>query len=213
MRGRIRLTAVGDIWLQTEGGRHPFEEVGHLVRDKDILFGNLETALSETGERAEKHHVIATSPDAARYLADAGFDILSVANNHAGDLGAEGFRNTLDALTSRGILPVGDRREPAIIERNGVSVGFIGYATGRSPRGVSINRLVEEDIVRDIASLAGECDHIAVSLHWGVEMAPYPSPAQIDLARRLVDAGATLILGHHAHTIQAIERYHGGLIA
>ncbi len=207
--------AVGDIWLRTGGGRHPFWEVRHLLEGKDILFGNLETALSVTGERARKHHVIASPPDATRYLVDAGFDILSVANNHAGDLGAEGLGNTMHVLESRGILPVGVTAPPVIMERNGLSIGFAGYTTGRvTPSGgVSVNRLVEKEVVRDIVSLAGRCDHIAISLHWGTEMACYPSPEQIDLAHRFIDAGATLILGHHSHTMQALERYNGGLIA
>lgn len=217
---KLKLMAVGDIWLQTGNDRHPFEEILHILRNKDLLFGNLETALSETGERARKHHVIASPPEAARYLTDAGFDVLSVANNHSADLGAEGLQNTLHALEAHEILPIGasaspDRQRPVIVERNGISVGFAGYTTGRATvfDGISVNRLVEEDIVLDIASLAGRCDHIAVSLHWGTEMAYYPSPQQIDLAHRLVDAGATLILGHHSHTMQAVERYHGGLIA
>jgi hypothetical protein len=217
---KLRLIAVGDVWVRTANHQYPFGEVEHLLRDKDILFGNLETTLSDTGKPAEKHHVIFTCPDAARYLKEAGFDVMSVANNHSGDLGAEGFRNTLDALERHGIVAVGgsatrERQEPVVIERNGVSIGFAGYTIGKLAiaREVSVNRLVEEDVFRDIAALKGRCDHIAVSLHWGTEMAYYPSPEQIDLAHRLVDAGATLILGHHPHTMQAIERYHGGLIA
>lgn len=217
---KLRLMAVGDIWLQTGNDRHPFGEILHILRDKDLLFGNLETALSETGERARKHHVISSPPEAAGYLADAGFDLLSVANNHTADLGAEGLQNTLHALKAHRILPIGasassDRQRPVVVERNGISIGFAGYTTGRTAvfDGISVNRLVEEDIIADIASLAGRCDHIAVSLHWGTEMAYYPSPRQIDLAHRLIDAGATLILGHHSHTMQAVERYHGGLIA
>lgn len=217
---RVRLMAVGDIWLQTEGGRHPFEEVAHILKDGDILFGNLETALSERGDPARKHHVISSPPETARYLVDAGFTILSVANNHSADLGVEGLISTLQALESRGILPLGasvspGRQEPPIIEKNGITVGFAGYTTGRIAihEGALVNRLVEKDIMADITSLAGRYDHIVVSLHWGTEMASYPSPRQIDLAHRLIDAGATLILGHHSHTMQAIERYHGGLIA
>ena len=217
---RLKLIATGDIWARTADHRYPFGEVDHLFQDKDILFGNLETALSDTGEAAEKHHVIFTSPDAAQYLEEAGFDLMSVANNHSGDLGVEGFRNTLRALEQRGIVAIGgsattERQEPIIIERNDISVGFFAYTTGKLAisREVSVNRLIEEDILRDIGALAGRCDHIAISLHWGTEMAYYPSPEQIELAHRLIDAGATLILGHHSHTIQAIERYHGGLIA
>ena len=214
------MIAAGDIWVRTADHRYPFEEVDHLLQDKDILFGNLETTLSDTGKPAEKHHVIFTSPDAARHLEAAGFDVMSVANNHSGDLGVEGFRNTLDALERRGILAIGgsasaDRQEPVIIERNGISIGFAAYTTGKLAisREISVNRLVEEDILADIATLAGRCDHIAISLHWGTEMAYYPSPEQIELAHRLIDAGATLILGHHSHTMQAVERYNGGLIA
>jgi poly-gamma-glutamate capsule biosynthesis protein CapA/YwtB (metallophosphatase superfamily) len=216
----LKLMAAGDIWLQTMNGQHPFEKVLHALRDKDLLFGNLETTLSERGERAEKHHVISAPPRAAQYLLDAGFDVVSVANNHSADLGVEGFSDTLAALETRGILPLGgsmvqDRQEPVIVERKGISVGFAGYTTGRfsSAHGFTVNRLIEEDILADIAFLTGRCDHIVISLHWGTEMAYYPSPRQIRLAHRLVDAGATLILGHHPHTMQAIERYRGGLIA
>lgn len=217
---KLRLIAVGDIWVRTANHQHPFGVVGHILQDKDILFGNLETTLSDTGKPAEKHHVIFTCPDAARYLKEAGFDVISIANNHSGDLGAEGFRNTLDALDRQDIVAIGgsateDRQEPVIIERNGILIGFAAYTIGKLAisREISINRLVEEDILNDIASLAGRCDHIVISLHWGTEMAYYPSPEQIDLAHRLIDAGATLILGHHPHTMQAIERYRGGLIA
>ncbi len=216
----LKLMAAGDIWLQTMNGQHPFEKVLHALRDKDLLFGNLETTLSERGERAEKHHVISAPPRAAQYLLDAGFDVVSVANNHSADLGVEGFSDTLAALETRGILPLGgsmvqDRQEPVIVERKGISVGFAGYTTGRfsSAHGFTVNRLIEEDILADIAFLTGRCDHIVISLHWGTEMAYYPSPRQIRLAHRLIDAGATLILGHHPHTMQAIERYRGGLIA
>ena len=217
---KLRLTATGDIWVRTANHQYPFGKVGHLLEDKDVLFGNLETTLSDTGEPVEKHHVIFTCPDAARYLKEAGFDVMSVANNHSGDLGAEGFKNTLDALERREILAIGgsateDRQEPVILERNGVSIGFAGYTIGKLAisREVSVNRLVEEEVFRDIASLKGRCDHIAISLHWGTEMAYYPSPEQIALAHQFIDAGATVILGHHPHTMQAIERYHGGLIA
>ncbi|MDN7026091.1 CapA family protein [Methanoculleus sp. FWC-SCC1] len=216
----VRLVAAGDVWLQTKYGRHPFAQVRKILADKDILFANLETALSMEGERAEKHHVIAAPPENAAYLKEAGFDIVSVANNHTLDMGATGFANTLDALAARGIASTGGStpRHPsahAVLERSGIQIGFLGYTIGRSvpPPGTVVNRLVEEKIVADIRALRESCDHVAVSLHWGVELVYYPSPWQIRLAHRLVDAGATLILGHHPHTIQAVERYRGGLIA
>lgn len=216
----VKLMAVGDIWLQTVNGSHPFKHVRHLLKDKDILFGNLETALSTEGEPAPKHHVIAAPPDRVSYLTDAGFDVVSVANNHTLDMGGLGFSNTLDALVGSGIGFVGGStsRYPsshAVFERNGVQIGLLGYTIGRGamPAGIAVNRLIEDRMVSEIRALKRLCDHVAVSLHWGVELVHHPSPRQIRLARSLVDAGATLILGHHPHTIQAMERYHGGLIA
>ncbi len=216
----VRLVAVGDIWLQTVNGSHPFEHVRNLLANKDILFGNLETALSTEGEPAPKHHVIAVPPARASYLTDAGFDVVSVANNHTLDMGALGFSNTLKTLAGSGIGFVGGStsRYPsshAVFERNGMQIGFLGYTLGRGamPAGVFVSRLIEERMVSEIRALKQSCDHVAVSLHWGTELVYYPSPEQIRLARSLVDAGATLILGHHPHTIQAVERYHGGLIA
>jgi hypothetical protein len=216
----VRLIAAGDVWLQTKRDRRPFDLVRGILADKDILFANLETTLSTEGERAEKHHVIFTPPGQASYLKETGFDVVSVANNHTLDMGPTGFANTLEALAATGIAFAGGStvRHPsadAVIERSGMRIGFLAYTIGRFalPPGTVVNKLVEEKIVADIRALKKSCDHVAVSLHWGVELVFYPSPEQVRLAHRLIDAGATLILGHHPHTIQAVERYRGGLIA
>jgi len=218
--GTITLNAVGDIWLRTGPERHPFMQVSDVLRNCDILFGNLETTLSNEGEPAKKHHVISVSPERAAYLKEAGFNILSIANNHTLDRGAVGLARTLRTLNENGIAYAGGsvKEYPdshAILKRNGITVGFLAYTNGRglSLPGASVNRLVEGQVLQDIRSLADACDHVAVSLHWGSECVYYPSPEQIGLARRCIDAGASLILGHHPHTMQAIERYHGGLIA
>jgi hypothetical protein len=218
--GSLKLNAVGDIWLRTGHNRHPFAQVDTLLHECDILFGNLETTLSDEGEPAKKHHVISVPPERAAYLKEAGFDILSVANNHTLDRGAEGFTRTLHTLDENGIAHAGGSApgypdSHAILERHGITVGFLAYTIGRglSLPGASVNRLVEGQVLSDIRSLADTCDHVAVSMHWGSECVYYPSPGQIRLAHRCIDAGASLVLGHHPHTMQAIERYHGGLIA
>ena len=216
--GRLRLMAAGDIWLQTGVAGTRLGRSGTSSGQRPPLWKPGDHALKD--RRAARKHHVSLHPRYRPVLVDAGFDILSVANNHSTDLGAEGLRNTLHALESRGILPIGasaspDRRGPVILERNGVTIGFAGYTTGRIAVSgdARVNRLVEEEVLSDIEALAGRCDHIAISLHWGTEMACYPSPRQIGLAHRLIDAGATLILGHHPHTMQAVERYRGGLIA
>jgi hypothetical protein len=216
----VRLRAVGDILLWTKNGRKPFERVEHELARKDMLFGNLETVLSETGVQSRKRWINFTPPDAGLHLKDAGFDVLSVANNHTLDLGREGFENTLDFLDQHGIAYVGGQRETgqqqgAIIERNGIKLGFLGYTTGRfrPPPGVSFYKLNVKQIIEDIRRMKERADFVIVSLHWGIETVYYPSPDQVAIAHTLIDNGATVILGHHSHTIQGLERYKNGLIA
>lgn len=216
----VRLRAVGDVLLWTRNGKKPFDLIQHELRQKDLLFGNLETVLSESGAASRKRWVNTNPPEAGVYLRDAGFDILSVANNHTLDLGREGFEQTLDVLEAHGITYVGGVRgsspqQGLVIERNGIAFGFLAYTSGmfRSPPGVTVSRLKESRIIGEIAALKARCDIVVVSLHWGIENVYYPSPDQVRLAHSLIESGASLILGHHSHTIQGLERYNDGLIA
>lgn len=216
----VRLRAVGDVLLWMRNGKSPFDLVRHELQQKDLLFGNLETVLSESGTERKKRWVNTTPPEAGGYLKEAGFDILSVANNHTLDMGREGFEKTLEGLEARGIAYVGGGRgdeEPPglIVERNGIRFGFLAYTTGRfrSPPGVAVAKLKKKSVIDDIRALKEQTDHVVVSLHWGIENTYYPSPDQVGLAHAFIDSGATLILGHHSHTIQGLERYNDGLIA
>lgn len=218
---KVKLIVVGDISLQTRSDSHPFEKVEEVFKDKDILFGNLETVLSNRGKMAEKAVVLHTSPDKVKWLNDAGFDILSVANNHIMDLGIEGFNETLDVLNKNNLNFIGCsnhnfNQSYVVIKVNTTKIGFLGYYEGgfnKPQNGVLIKRMNADNIIKDIVSLKPECDVIVLSLHWGIENVFYPSPKQIDLAHKLIDNGATIILGHHPHVIRGIERYKKGLIA
>lgn len=217
----IKLLAVGDIFLQTKNNKHPFEVVKEVFRDKDILFGNLETVLSNSGKEVEKAFSFHTSPDKVIYLKDAGFDILNIANNHTMDLGVEGFNETMEVLNRNDLLFMGAGNQKfeqswAIIERKNIRIALLGYHTDgfKNPEeGIFMNRIEEKEIINDIKSIRSVCDTIVVSLHWGIEKVFYPSPQQIEIAHKLIDSGATVILGHHPHVIQGIERYGHGLIA
>lgn len=216
----VKLMAVGDISLQTANDGYPFEDMRQIFESKDVLFGNLETVLTREGQRAEKAILLHSLPEKVSYLKDAGFDILNIANNHIMDLGMEGFHNTLKALRNEELNFIGVNDSPernyAISEEQGIRLGFLGYTEGGfnlPEKGVWINKIELMDIVRDIDSIKGQCDVIIVSLHWGTENVFYPSPKQIELAHELIDAGTTVILGHHPHVIQGIERYKHGLIA
>ena len=216
----VKLIAVGDIFLRTYSG-HPFENVEATFQDKDILFGNLETVLSNRDKATEKAVVLYAPPDKVRWLNDAKFDILNIANNHIMDLGAEGFNETLDVLNQNDLKFIGgsnhkSNKSHTIINVNNIKMGFLGYFEGgynKPQNGVLINRMAKDKIIKDIRDLKQECDVVVISLHWGIENVFYPSPKQIDLAHKLIDSGATIILGHHPHVIQGIERYKNGLIA
>jgi len=133
----IILMAVGDISLQTVGNKPPFDFIKGAFMGKDVLFGNLETPLSNCGTPAEKAVVLSVSPDKALYLKDAGFDVLNVANNHILDMGPEGVQETLKTLSEYGLLFVGARtstcdRSWVVIEKDGIRIGFLGYTNQAS---------------------------------------------------------------------------------
>jgi len=216
----IKLLAVGDISLKTKNDKLPFENVKGIFKGKDILFGNLETVLSNQGKETEKAVSLHATSDKASQLKDAGFDILNVANNHIMDLGIEGFNETLKTLIKNNINFIGARNTPEqnyiILEKQGIKLGFLGYSDSGfilPQKNIWVNKLEIKDIIRDIESMKHKCNFIIVSLHWGIENVFYPSPKQIDLAHKIIDGGATIILGHHPHVIQGIETYKNGLIA
>jgi len=216
-----RLLAVGDISLKTRNQADPFSQVKDVLHDKSVLFGNLETALSERGRESEKSVILSVPASMARYLRNAGFDVVNIANNHVMDRGREGFDDTLQALAENKIAFIGGGNSihndaGAIVERDGLRLGFLGYSdSGFTDKGTGIflNRIAIAAIRDDIAVLKKNCASIIVSLHWGIENVRYPSIAQIGIAREIIDCGATVVLGHHPHILQGIERYKHGLIA
>lgn len=216
----LEFIAVGDVSLVSQQGQDPFKHVGRYLRAGDLLFGNLEATLSDTDATVEKEVTLGVPPQRVRYLRQAGFDIVSLANNHILDCGPEGLRQTLAALRQEGIrfVGAGDRLSPQgheIIERQGLRIGFLAYGENipsALPAGVFVNRIDRPRMLEQIHSLRPRCDVVVVSLHWGIEYAFYPSPGQIEQARELIRNGATLVLGHHPHVVQGVEPLEKGLI-
>ncbi len=217
---KIKLMAVGDIFLKTRNNKLPFEKVQNIFKNKDILFGNLETVLSTEGKEKERAVNLHVSPKKVKYLQEVNFDVLNLANNHIMDLGIAGFNETLEVLTKNNLKFIGVENRPeqnyTILEKQGIKLGFLGYSNSGfvlPENNICINKLELKKIIKDIKLIKQKCDFVIVSLHWGIENVFYPSPRQIEFVHKLVDAGATIILGHHPHVIQGIERYKHGLIA
>lgn len=251
----IEFAGVGDLYLVRNNPAGAFEGFAELLADADITFGNLEAPCSSRGAPTiGKYIVLKMEPDVVPALAWTGFDIVAVANNHAIDYGREAFSDTLDLLDQAGIARIGggynvkEARRAVILERNGLRVGFVGYATTvpwgyaatsqepgiaaigvrtrYEPRyqimaeqpGTPANVITEidaedlEHLVGQVRSLKEQTDIVVASLHWGVAFVPDPVSYQRELARAVVDAGADIILGHHAHVIQGVEMYGGAPI-
>ncbi|MCI0393464.1 MAG: CapA family protein, partial [Chloroflexi bacterium] len=235
----LHLAAVGDVMLDRALGyaiqqgdlAYPFAQVAGLLQNADLTVGNLESSLGDAGQPAGKSYTFQAPPAAANSLAMAGFDVLSLANNHAMDFGPEALLQGIGLLQEQGIAAVGagantaEARTPYFHQVNGLTLAFLGYvhvpvevsgfdtqlwtATGSSP---GLAWAFPDQIAADVADARQQADLVIVLLHSGYEYVAEPSPPQVAASRAAIDAGASLVIGHHAHILQGIEFYQGGVI-
>jgi len=230
----LRIAAVGDIMLggtgtpefERFGYDYPFEKTRTLLKQSHIVFGNLEGPLTHTDHEAvaKKYRYRSAPEKVAPALLNAGFNVVSLANNHTMDQGAEGLRHTIDALNLVGIKHTGagmnlaEARTPAILEASGARVAFLAYtltfpeefwATAERP-GSPFGH--DTQVRADIAAARQHADIVLVSFHWGQEGKTELRDYQKQLGRAAIDAGATAVIGHHPHVLQGVERYKHGVI-
>jgi poly-gamma-glutamate capsule biosynthesis protein CapA/YwtB (metallophosphatase superfamily) len=232
----ITVMGVGDMifdrrvgtLIDRDGGKAPLSAVASLLASADVTVGNLESPLSDIGEPVRgKDPTFRGDPRAMAGLKAAGFDLLSLANNHIRDYGPEALLDTVARLDRAGIAHAGageDRASawrPAVIERGGVKVAYLAYssvvptafAAATDRPGLAATRIDRSAVRRAIRTASKKADVVIVSFHWGVEYKDDANAEQIADAHAAVDAGADLVLSHHPHVIQALERYKRGLIA
>lgn len=233
---RLRIAAVGDIMLGTDFPRDllPPEHkrllgpMSRHLRTADIAVGNLEGVLMDGDEpakacRSESHcYRFRTPTRYAAQLREAGFDVLSLANNHARDFGEKGRVQTMAALEAVGIRHSGQQGDVASWTQDGRRVAFIAFAPFRGAN----NPLEIEKGAAMVAALSEAHDLVLVSMHMGAEgeehqrvpFGPefFHGEARGDVvafARAMVDAGADAVLGHGPHVPRAMELYRDRLIA
>lgn len=191
----------------------------------DLVFANLECTLAGK-VNVPTEPVVISLENQVRTLKDAGIGIVTRGNNHAFDCLDEGFQTLTALLADLGIpwcgagLDHAEAIRPVILEKNGVSMAFMGAVAQSSgpfrfaTEAVSgVAPLDIEQICESIKAVKGKVDHVVVSPHWGMERFRIPSPEQTEQARAMVDAGASMILGHHPHVLQGMEIYKGAPIA
>ena len=235
----VTISAVGDVslarqvneWMAQYGAGYPYELVQHLFTG-DIVFANLEGALTDRGDPWPKGFNFRTPPQFASGLSTAGIDVVALANNHAMDYGLLGLQDTVSALEAAGVRHAGSgeggfrARSAAIIQTNGMDVGFIAcvltptegggfsieaWAAGEGP-GLFLCSPFEIELAIQEARDAGT-DFVVLSIHAGDEYITTPNGTQRQLADSALAAGADVVLGHHAHVVQPVEQRGDQLIA
>lgn len=233
----IRITAVGDIMLGTNfpddrlapnDGEQLLNAVSPVLNNADITFGNLEGVLIEGGEAAKKCknstscYIFRSPPHYAKYLKSAGFDVLSLANNHARDFGEEGRTASMQALAAVGLHHTGRVGDIARWQVKGVMITWVAYA----PFGGSYDLLDIPLAVKQVKEFAKNNDLVLVSIHAGaegkdVEHLPFKEEMfygenrgdVVKFSHAVIDAGADLVIGHGPHVPRALEVYKNRLIA
>ena len=195
---------------------HLFEFVEPLFAKADIVFGNLETVLSDLGKTlGYESSILRGKPQFVKQLLRGHFSIVNVANNHIQQHGEAAALETIDILTHNNIKAIGmDSLRPQRLFRQGLAFEFLGYSLSKenyASRPI-YSQGAREKILADILRTRKNADFLIVSLHWGSEYIGMPAKWQVDLAHELIDSGADLIIGHHPHVLQPIEPYHGKFI-
>lgn len=236
----VHLASVGDIMLDRGLGiviqngnlAYPFAQVAPLLQNADITVGNMESALGDVGMPELKSYPFRAPPAAAEALALGGFDVVSLANNHGMDYGPEALLQALDLLQAQGIAPIGAganfdaAHAPHLTQVNGLSLAFLGYVNvpveARSAFDTAVWTATEATpglawgepsvIAADVTAVRDQADLVVVVLHSGYEYIEEPSEQQMAAAHAAIDAGADLVIGHHAHILQGIEFYKDGVI-
>lgn len=218
-RREMSLLFTGDIMLgrgvaelaERKGLDQPFQGMSELFHQSDAVVVNLEGPLSPP-LRPEAPLCFHFAPSFASAMAQAGITHAGLANNHGLDQGSDGLAQTREILRRTGLTPLGDpawdaEPEAARVDRDGIPIRLVAFnATGPyfqlARKTAFLKRLRAED------------PHalIIVSIHWGHEYMPRAHEMQRRFGRAFVDAGADLVVGHHPHVVQDLERYRGRLI-
>lgn len=236
----ITISAVGDMTLgfdqkfqpqgrfdqvingQYDKYNYSLKNVRHIFEEDDVTIANLETTLTNSNTKnTRKNFAFKGEPEYARILSQNSIEVATLANNHMHDYGVEGFEDTVKNLENVGVIPIGtdlgysksneyggeltyDFSE--IVESKGVKIGLLAY------KGWDMEEVFLEKLESDIKRLKEEADIVTVSYHWGNEGTHEVNHLQKKLGKYTIDCGADMVIGHHPHVLQGIEKYKGRYI-
>lgn len=225
----IQLVFAGDILLDgfvgsqidRFGNEYPFRKVAPILKKADMAFANLETPVSIRGKAAEKTFAFRSKPDTLKGLVYAGIDGVTIANNHILDYGPQAMLDTITHLNRQKIGYTGAGRtvdeafKPYVQQINGKKIAVLGvsrvlphnsWIAGKNHPGAA-SAYTPEPMLSHIKKSAKTNDYTIVYIHWNQEFADNPEEESRKLAKRMIDAGADIIIGSHSHTLMGIEYY------
>lgn len=213
----IKILVVGDMMLDRnvrriidkKGFNYFFSGVKNLIGNADITVANLEgpftTYQSVTIDPKNKDLVFTFDPALVAMLADFGFDVLGLANNHTLNFGTIGLEMTRKYIGASSMYYYGDPNNKSeigtIIIKKGIKVGFVGFH--------EFSYINFDKVLEEISRLRPDVDVLIVTPHWGVEYDEKPTALQIKLAHQFIDLGVDAVIGTHSHIIGDIEEYKG----
>jgi len=199
--------------MQKNSFYYPFSNIHQFLRGIDRVFGNLEGPIvDETPDFSHQSLRFAFGIETLKSISSACFNLLSLANNHTLDMGISGFNETIKHLEEYHIHSTGNPfyDQPHLQGSAFISDDIVFSAFNR----ILPFKRKDSDILKTIKELHVHHPEkwLVVSMHWGNEYQENCSPAQKQLAQRMIEAGADIIIGHHPHVVQGIERYLDGII-
>ncbi|MBW6441203.1 CapA family protein, partial [Patescibacteria group bacterium] len=229
----IKMMAVGDIMLSRtveskmiakKDWKYPFLKTAEMTKEADIVFGNLETSIIAGRRIQDNEMVFRTDPKAVAGLNYAGFNILSIANNHILNFGKAGLESTVKILDENNIshvgAGVGKEEIYKSVEKDvrGTKFVFLAFTYNSDQRKMTSGDFygvanMEMDKMKELVAQASiDADIVIVSMHAGIEYQTFASNFQKNFAKNAIDAGADLVIGHHPHVVQNVEKYNDGYI-
>jgi gamma-polyglutamate biosynthesis protein CapA len=217
----IKLLFVGDVMMTRYVEKrikklnreyiYPFEKILNYLKTFDYVIANLEGPISDKGVKVGSKYSFRMKPDVAEALSKANINIVNLANNHIFDYGKVAFEDTLKNLEKNNIKHIGNSYKPLIIEKEGVKIGFLGFSDFLKHLEVKEGKIgiaiVNSNLSEIIKKAKEKVDILIVSFHWGEEYKKIANERQRKIAKIAIDSGADLVIGHHPHIIQNIEKY------
>ena len=194
--------SVGFLQMKSARG-YFFQNVKDIFTADDLTVANMEGTLTTSNDRQQKTFAFKGNPSYTEILTQGGVEATNLANNHSHDYGDQSYEDTIQYLEADGITTFGYDRT-AVMDVKGIKVGLIGIYELKDGLGRQQQVI---DTIREVKDQGAQV--IIVSFHWGTEKSNIPDDIQKTLAHLAIDQGADLVVGHHPHVLQGIEKYQG----